>query len=134
MVEQRLDGFVSADAAYTGGTLTTPPIRFSGERLELNIDVAAMGQAQVEVQDEAGRPLPGFELARCRRVMVNDVRHAVTWDGSPSLGSHAGTADPPALQHALGQALRLPVPLKPCRPAPVGPVARRGGSRRRAWR
>ena len=22
--------------------------------------------------------------------MVNDVRHAVTWEGSPSLGSHAG--------------------------------------------
>ena len=28
LVEQRLDGFVSADAAYTGGTLTTPPLRF----------------------------------------------------------------------------------------------------------
>ena len=90
LVEQRLDGFVSADAAYTGGTLTTPPLRFSGERLELNIDVAAMGQARVEVQDEAGRPLPGFELSRCRRVMVNDVRHVAAWDGSPSLGSHAG--------------------------------------------
>jgi hypothetical protein len=90
LVEQRLDGFVSADAAYTGGTLTTPALGFSGERLELNIDVAAMGQAQVELQDQAGRPLPGFELARCRRVMVNDVRHAVSWDGSPSLASHAG--------------------------------------------
>ncbi|MCY4376013.1 MAG: hypothetical protein OXC31_19850 [Spirochaetaceae bacterium] len=90
LVEQRLDGFVSADAAYTGGTLTTPPLSLSGERLELNIDVAAMGQAQVEVQDGAGRPLPGFELARCRRVMVNDVRHTVSWDVSPSLGSHAG--------------------------------------------
>ncbi len=90
LAEQRLDGFVSADAAYTGGTLTTPPLRFAGERLELNIDVAAMGQAQVEVRDEAGRPLSGFELSRCRRVMVNDVRHTVSWDGSPSLGSHTG--------------------------------------------
>ena len=53
-----------------------------------------MGQAQVEPQDQAGRPLPGFELARCRRVMVNDVRHAVSWDGSPSLGSHAGRPKP----------------------------------------
>ncbi len=89
LVEQRLDGFVSADAAYTGGTRVTPPLRFAGKRLELNIDVAAMGQAKVDVQDEAGRPLPGFEPSRCRRVIVNDVRHAVSWDGSPSLGSHA---------------------------------------------
>ena len=37
-----------------------------------------MGQAQVDVRDESGRTLPGFELDRCRRVMVNDVRHAVS--------------------------------------------------------
>ena len=90
LVEQRLDGFVSADAPYTGGTLTTPPLRFAGDRLELNIDVAAMGQAQVEVQDEQGQAIPGFELSLCRRIMVNDVRHTVTWAGSASLGTHAG--------------------------------------------
>ena len=84
LVEQLLDGFVSAAPP----TLTTPPLRFSGERLELDVDMAAMGQAQVGVRDEAGLPLPGFELARCRRVM-DDVRHAVSWDGAPSLG-HAG--------------------------------------------
>ena len=90
LVEQRLDGFVSADFPYAGGTLTTPPLRFTGERLELNVDVAAMGQAQVEAQDRSGRPLAGFELARCRRVTANDVRHVVRWEGSPSLGAHAG--------------------------------------------
>ncbi len=36
LVQQRLDGFVSADAAYEGGELTTPPLTFSGKRLLLN--------------------------------------------------------------------------------------------------
>src|SRR3989337_3018359 len=33
--KQRLDGFVSLDAAYTGGWITTPPIRFEGSRLDV---------------------------------------------------------------------------------------------------
>lgn len=89
LVEQRVDGFVSADATYTGGTLTTPPIHFTGERLELNIDVAAMGQVQVEIQDAAGQPLPGFELTRCRRVLSNDLSYPVNWEGTPSFGAPA---------------------------------------------
>ena len=34
---QRLDGFVSADAAYTGGEFTTPLLSFEGTQLELNV-------------------------------------------------------------------------------------------------
>ena len=37
----RLDGFVSADAAYAGGWLRTPPLIFEGRRLELNLDTSA---------------------------------------------------------------------------------------------
>ena len=97
--ERRDRGYDNGTSSAWTASRPTPPTpaersprrrSASGERLELNIDVAAMGQAQVEVQDEAGRALSGFELSRCRRVMVNDVRHTVSWDGSPSLGSHAG--------------------------------------------
>ena len=88
---QRLDGFVSADAEYAGGSLCTPPMVFEGDHLELNIDVAAMGEAAVEVQDERGHPLRGFALDECDRVMVNEVAHTVTWRGHADLSSLVGT-------------------------------------------
>src|SRR6185503_1085229 len=37
VLQQRLDGFVSADVDDKGGWLQTPPIVFSGKRLRLNI-------------------------------------------------------------------------------------------------
>src|SRR5205823_7637800 len=37
----RLDGFVSADFDYPGGSIITPPLRFQGSRLELNLDTGA---------------------------------------------------------------------------------------------
>ena len=90
LVMQRLDGFVSADAAYTGGWLVTPPIIFQGDHLELNIDVAAMGEAMVEVQDENGQPVPGFTLEECDRVLFNDVAYTVKWKGKSDVSSLAG--------------------------------------------
>ncbi len=86
---QRLDGFVSADAPYTGGWLVTPPIVFQGDHLELNIDVAAMGEAMVEVQDEQGRPVPGFTLDDCDRVLFNDVAYTMEWKGKSDVSALA---------------------------------------------
>ena len=57
--KQRLDGFVSADIGPAGGHLVTPPIVFAGNRLQLNIDCGATGEAWVELQDETGKPLAG---------------------------------------------------------------------------
>jgi hypothetical protein len=90
VVVQRLDGFVSADAPYTGGWLVTPPIVFSGDHLELNINVAAMGGAQVEIQDEQGRPAAGFALDECDRILFNDVAYTVKWKGKSDLSALAG--------------------------------------------
>jgi hypothetical protein len=45
---QRLDGFVSVDAGHEGGELITHPLIFEGNRLQLNIDCGAMGEAWVE--------------------------------------------------------------------------------------
>ena len=87
---QRLDGFVSADAAYTGGWITTPPVVFQGNRLELNINVAAMGEAKVEIQNEQGQPVPGFTLEECDRVLFNDVAHTVKWRRKTDVSSLAG--------------------------------------------
>ena len=88
--EQRLDGFYSADAAYTGGWLTTPPVTFAGNRLELNINTSSTGDARVELRDAADKPIPGFMLDDCDEVMINNVRHVVMWSGKADLSKLAG--------------------------------------------
>ena len=90
VVIQRLDGFVSADAPYTGGSLVTPPIVFQGKSLELNINVAAMGEARVEIQDEDGQPMSGFALDNCDRILFNDVAYRVKWQGKSDVSALSG--------------------------------------------
>jgi len=83
----RLDGFVSADAAYEGGELTTPPLVFEGNRLELNATTGGGGFVRVEVLDAQGRVHPGFGLAEADRVDGDSVAHRVTWRGRTDLGA-----------------------------------------------
>lgn len=89
-VRQRLDGFLSADFAYTGGSLTTPPITFSGTHLQLNIDTGAMGTAFVELRDAEGRALPGFTRADCEEVGGNFLDATVRWKGKSDLTALRG--------------------------------------------
>lgn len=89
-IVQRLDGFVSADAAYQGGELTTVPLTFQGSRLELNIDTGALGEARVELLDAAGRTIPGFSRDAAVPVIGNSVARRVRWNGDPALGELAG--------------------------------------------
>ena len=58
----RTDGFVSLSAGYRGGEVVTRPLTFKGSNLVLNVATAAAGSIHIEIQDEAGRPLPGFAL------------------------------------------------------------------------
>ena len=90
VVKQRLDGFVSADVDYQGGFITTPPITFSGERLELNHDSGGQGTIFVELRDASGTPIPGFTLGDCEEVAGNDVAWDVRWRGSSDVSSLAG--------------------------------------------
>lgn len=97
----RRDGFISADAAYTGGELTTRPLVFEGSKLQLNMDSGAGGTLQVEIQDQAGNPIPGFALedadeingnflqvpARWRAEVIGKMRRA---EGDPDVGTLAG--------------------------------------------
>lgn len=78
-VVQRLDGFVSADTPYTGGTLTTRPLVFSGNRLVLNLDTDATGYAQVGLLDERGKPMEGFELDDCIYLNGDFIDTEVEW-------------------------------------------------------
>ena len=78
-VVQRLDGFVSADAAYTGGSMETLPFIFSGNTLELNVATDATGSVQVGLEDADGKPIPGFSLDDCIYLNTDDVAAKVAW-------------------------------------------------------
>jgi len=76
----RKDGFTAVETDYEGGQFTTPPVRFQGDALHLNIDTSALGLARVEIQDADGRPMEGFTLEDCDRIhTANTVDRVVTW-------------------------------------------------------
>ncbi len=86
----RLDGFVSAAAAYTGGSLTTPPLIFDGSHLELNLDTSAGGSARVEMQDAPGKPLAGYRLGEADELNGNSVKMRVSWRGGADVSALSG--------------------------------------------
>lgn len=88
----RLDGFISADAAYTGGELTTVPVVFAGSALRLNVDTGAGGTVLVEIQDEAGNPVEGFSTDDADEINGNYTRKLVTWNQSSDVSSLTGRA------------------------------------------
>ena len=88
----RLDGFVSADAGYEGGELTTPLVTFAGDRLELNVDAGGGGSVIVELLDENGLPIDGFSQSDAVPVTGNSVHMPVSWKPGSDLRSLAGKA------------------------------------------
>lgn len=86
----RLDGFASVRAPYEGGEMRTKPLRFGGKRLLLNFSTSAAGGIRVEVQDEAGNPIPGFTLADSVETIGNDLDRVVRWKSGADLGKLAG--------------------------------------------
>jgi len=87
----RLDGFVSLKAPLAGGELVTRPVRFAGSKLALNFATSAVGSVRVELQDESGRPLPGFALDDCAPLFGDTIDRTVRWQGG-SLAGLAGKA------------------------------------------
>jgi hypothetical protein len=86
----RLDGFVSAAAPLAGGEVVTKPIRFRGRRLLLNDSTSAAGRVRIEVQDAAGRPLPGFALADAPDLYGDSVEQPAFWKDGSDLTTLAG--------------------------------------------
>ena len=87
---QRVDGFISMDAAYTGGVLTTKPLRFEGNRLCLNLDTAGSGSAKVAILDADGAPIPGFTAADCEIINADAIDYQVQWRNGADIASLAG--------------------------------------------
>jgi hypothetical protein len=86
----RLDGFVSADARYSGGELVTTPIRFKGSQLALNADTSGGGAIRVELQEQDGRAIDGYALSQGDEISGNSIRLPVTWQGRTGVRQLAG--------------------------------------------
>ena len=86
----RMDGFVSVNAPMSGGELLTRTVTFSGNNLFLNYSTSAAGDIRVEIQDAAGRPLPGYSLADCAPIFGDTIERPVIWKNGGDLSSFQG--------------------------------------------
>ncbi len=96
----RLDGFVSIQAPFAGGTALTKPLVFAAERsggepepieLRLNASTSAAGSVRVELL-EAGAPIPGFTFAECDALFGDGIAVPVSWKGRTDVSGLAGKA------------------------------------------
>ena len=99
----RLDGFVSVEAGFSGGEVITPPLRFSGNTLRLNLNSAGGGVVLVELLDEKGQPIAGFTKSDATPLCCNSVDKVVSWGENRDLG------------HLAGQAIQIRFSLKDCK-------------------
>ena len=97
----RRDGFASMDwlpdqarvirqfpTPRTGGSLTTRPIRFTGQHLFVNADLTG-GELRIEVLDRSGRTIAPFTREACSPVTGNGTRLPVSWSKG-AIGELAG--------------------------------------------
>ena len=85
----RRDGFAYMEAAAAGGTLTTRPVRFNGDRLFVNVN-AGQGELRVSVLDTNGNEIEGLSAAECAAVSADSTRAEVTWSSNADLSAVAG--------------------------------------------
>lgn len=86
----RLDGIASVNAPLEGGEITTKPLVFKGNELEINYSTSAAGEMRIELQDGEGKPLPGFSLEDCDPIWGDHIARIVTWNEGTDLGKLAG--------------------------------------------
>ena len=78
----RLDGFVSVDSGGDEGTLTTKPLVFFGDTLEINAN-AEGGSLTIETLDVEGQVVEGFGAADFTPITSDSVRHVAKWKDNP---------------------------------------------------
>jgi hypothetical protein len=86
----RRHGFSSAHATAGGGEFTTRPLIFSGDKLVLNYATSAAGSIAVEVQDESGKPLPGYALVDTKPLYGDELDAAISWKSKQDVSGIAG--------------------------------------------
>lgn len=83
-------GRLSAIEADERGEFATPSLIFEGRELSLNVETREAGQVVVELQDEAGKALPGRTFGDADPVVADSLDQRVTWQGKADIGEFAG--------------------------------------------
>lgn len=86
----RLDGFVSVNAGWKGGELITRPLKFSGDRLDINFATSAAGDIRVEIQDPDGEPISGYSLKDCAEIFGDEIDRTVHWENGSDVSRLSG--------------------------------------------
>lgn len=86
----RIDGFVSLHATSRGGEMVTRPLTFAGKSLEINYSTSAAGSVRVEIQDAAGKAIPGFALADCPETYGDHIDRVIAWKQGGDVSRLAG--------------------------------------------
>ena len=96
LAKLRLDGFASIDSFGTEGVLTTRKLKFTGDRLRLNVNATGKdttgvkNSVRVELLDGRGAVLAGYSKADCDPIHADSVNHTVTWKGAADVAKLAG--------------------------------------------
>ena len=88
----RLDGFASVRAGFDGGQVTTRPVRFTGDALEVNFATSAAGGVRVELLGADGAPLEALGLESAEELIGNEVERVVPWNDAADLAALQGRA------------------------------------------
>jgi hypothetical protein len=115
----RIDGLVSLWAPAGGGELVTKPLMFDGGNLTLNASTSGAGSIQVEIQDAAGQPVPGYALADCPEVFGDELACVVRWRQGGDVRPLSGK--PVRLRFVLKDADLYAFQFVPYQPEPVRP-------------
>ena len=75
----RMDGFVSVNGPLSGGEFITKPLTFTGKELHLNFSTSAAGSIHVEIQDAAGKAIPGWSLEDSEELFGDTLDRAARW-------------------------------------------------------
>jgi len=89
-VTVRRQGLASVHAGAAGGEFVTPVLRLEGEALVVNYATSAAGSLQVEVQDEGGKPLPGYSLVEMAPLFGDEIARAVRWKSRADVSGARG--------------------------------------------
>lgn len=84
------DRFAGVTATIPGGEMLTKPFRFSGSQLSINYATGASGHVHVEVCDESGKPIPGYDREAVSKQVGDEVDRTVAWTDKRGVETLAG--------------------------------------------
>jgi hypothetical protein len=95
----RLYALCSSAGGPTLGFATTVPQKLAGKTLSINLTTRPAkrggsdeGFMQIEILDEAGKPIEGFSRSNCEPIRGNHRSHVVRWSGGRKLPAGAAQA------------------------------------------